>query len=438
MAAEAQTPAVPLPGALPDEGDRLTQEAEAVLSEHLVEQEMEKLKKAQVLARTVERQRKRAGTTQLEEEAAKTAVKEGAASYTGEMKVENSGEAAARLLAQGTPASSSAEAETKAIQEARAEALRRLTQISAGKDEDLDMSDGGEFAADEPLKALREEQEYERVKRRQIERRLDTIERHTENPETTQGLAYNIACLKHGITKIFEILDRDETMYEQSTLVIKKKGLSMKDFYAFRDKWEDHLQSADGRKLNELVALTLASGPAITVIGKFSSASKKVTDAVKSYADEARVGKDVAVFRGKKQIQKLREQPLEQVRNELGDRFGVADAKGLKRLQGLVMHWPTAQSGGCWALSVTNSVIAWSEQGSESFVTKIFLNEEHGLFKGPTGTNMSSDGWNGLLIALEGRIAENSLLPAELGKAPITVRTPVQGRGLKGAGKGAR
>ena len=71
-------------------------------------------------------------------------------------------------------------------------------------------------------------------------------------------------------------------------------------------------------------------------------------------------------------------------------------------------------------------------------MTKKFLNEEHGLFKGPTNTNMSADGWNTLLIALEARIAENSLLPAELGKAPITVRTPVQGRGLKGAGKGAR
>ncbi len=89
-------------------------------------------------------------------------------------------------------------------------------------------------------------------------------------------------------------------------------------------------------------------------------------------------------------------------------------------------------------MSVTNSVVAWSEQGEESIVTKIFLNEEHDLFKGPSGTNMSTDGWNSLLIALEGRIAENSLLPAELGKAPITVRTPVQGRGLKGAGKGAR
>ncbi len=418
----------------------MSQEAEATLAEHLVEQELEKLKKAQAVARAVEkehRQRKRAGTTQLEEEAAKTATKEGEASYTGQMKVEYSGEAAAEFLEQGGMAASSAAAETKAIQEARAEAIRRLTQISGGKDDDLEMSDGGEVAED-PMKALREEQDYERLKRRQIERRLELVEKNTENPQAAQGLAYNIACLKHGISKIFEILDRDETMYEQSTLVIKKKGLSMKDFYAFRDRWEDHLQTADGRKLNELVALTLASGPAITVVGKFSSASKKVTDAVKSFADEARVGKEVAVFRGKKQIQKLREQPLEQVRNELGDRYGIADGKGLKRLQGLLMHWPTAQSNGCWALSVANSVVAWSEQGTESFVTKIFLNEEHGLFKGPTNTNMSADGWNTLLIALEARIAENSLLPAELGKAPITVRTPVQGRGLKGAGKGAR
>ncbi len=142
---------------------------------------------------------------------------------------------------------------------------------------------------------------------------------------------------------------------------------------------------------------------------------------------EAIVKHNEAIFRGRRQ--------LEQVRSELGDRYGVADDKGEKRLKDVVMHWPTACSNGCWALSVENSVVAWSEQ---SFVTRIFLNEEHGLFKGPAGTNMAADDWNGLLMALEGWMAENSLLPVVLGKAPITVRTPLQGRGLKGADRGAR
>ena len=78
MASQTQTTAVPLPEKLQDTGEAWTQEAEAAFAEHRAEQGAEKVKQTQAQARVVERQRKRVGTTQLEGEAAKTAVKEGA------------------------------------------------------------------------------------------------------------------------------------------------------------------------------------------------------------------------------------------------------------------------------------------------------------------------------------------------------------------------
>ncbi len=150
------------------------------------------------------------------------------------------------------------------------------------------------------------------------------------------------------------------------------------------------------------------------------------------------MAKELSIFRGKKQIQKLREGPLEATRNVLSDTFGVPDGQGRKRLQSLEMHWPSTQTHGCWALSIMGQVTAWTEAGTTAFVTKLFINDAHGIFRNGN-SNFTEAAWNTLLTSLEARIADNSLLPCEVNKATLTAAAIVQGRGLgKGGGKGAR
>ncbi len=102
------------------------------------------------------------------------------------------------------------------------------------------------------------------------------------------------------------------------------------------------------------------------------------------------------------------------------------------------MHWPSTQTHGCWALSITGQVAAWTELSESAFCTSLYLNDLHSIFKNG-GSNLTESAWNKLLATLDARIAENNLLPVEVNKAPLTVNALVQGSGLgKGGGKGAR
>ncbi len=303
-----------------------------------------------------------------------------------------------------------------------AEEADKAERIAAGKGDD-DMTDTEADLRDR-IKECEEQQDYERKKRREL---------HQEVSVHAQVLSENenaMKALSHTAARLVDAVAKDESMWQNLAVMVKKRTMRMKEFYEKSHPLQAHLK-AKPEIWTGIVTMS-STGPATTVIAKTKEDAQSIIDVMKAWSQTEGIAREVAIFRGKENVKRYREKPLIAMRNALSEQFGVTTEVG-KRMA-CQPHWPEHYSPD-WAISVGGAIIAWSEMQSDGFRMKVFLNMEHQLVCG------QEEKMHNALVAADAECVE-SLYLCIFQFNKITPMAVVRGRGTdfanagKGRGKG--
>ncbi len=265
---QEQTP--PLPGAVTE--DDLTQSLEAVIDagepSQRAAETVRQLREQQTIAaarragaddsdgdsRSASRKPKRMGTTFKDQPGAKLA-------YTGQD--------AAELLTEGALGGGASTAA------ASASAAADGPTLPPRKDNDDDMTDA-EAETREELKSLRTDIDHERNRRKELEAEVKRLE--TERAEAERVLG--TVC--YTTTRLIDAVNKDEQIWQNAIVVIKKKTLKMHEYYTRMNTLEIHLKTKQDTWQN--VVVTSSAGPATTLIMKTKTSQQAALDSIKTWA----------------------------------------------------------------------------------------------------------------------------------------------------------
>ncbi len=121
---------------------------------------------------------------------------------------------------------------------------------------------------------------------------------------------------------------KDEQLWQNSIVIIKKKALKMHEYYTKMSTLEIHLKGKQESWQN--VVVISSAGPATTLIMKTKTSQQGTLDIVKAWASAEGVSRELAIFKLKAQVQKLKEKPLIEIRNALTNHFGVRTDSGMR------------------------------------------------------------------------------------------------------------
>ncbi len=199
----------------------------------------------------------------------------------------------------------------------------------------------------------------------------------------------------------------------------------MGEYYQRIGTLETHLKTKPELWNN---TITLASaGPATTILMKTKAMQQSMLDAVKAWATTEGIGRELAMFKSKEQLKRMRERPLICTRNALSSQFGTRQAEGMRIVSSA--HWPEHWCPD-WAISSGAEILAWSETELESFKMQVYINAAHPLVNGQPGKIQIAMTEADIECAVALYICYFSAVP--LGNANL-----VRGRGTeKGKGKG--